>query len=562
MKISMIKQITMLAAAVVAVSCVSNDVPIDTHVGSGEGKFVLSGMGVSEDLREMPTRADGVDCSDFNVCIYNTDTNTECYDGSYAAVASPMTLPVGNYSISVQSHEVQDAAWEDIHYSVSDTFVIEKDQTTTMDDLVCRVSNILVSVTFSDKMKALMADGCKVDIKVGSCGPLSYGADETRKGCFKSENDEGNSLVWEFTGTIDGEYYNDFGFILNAKPGEHRTLHFDVETIPDPERGDVEFIFQVSVECTTYNVNLNVEVAKETVVQPLDSTVKIEPTAGYSLTAVNTLKKSESLDGADQPTVNPGMAVTADKGIAAFTVQITTDNAALGGMLAGMGLDAPFNLVSPGELETVLGGFGFPTGDQVLGKTNVTLSLSGILPVLFGFGNTNKFDVQIWVRDAQGTLLSKTLRLKLVDDSAPAESVTITGDGIDQRMMIHQADAETTQVIVDIEAPEGISTFLVGISSTNTAFNEIIGLIGFGGEGFDLANPTPEEEESLRNDLGLPCGDEVRGQTSMRFDISSFVPLLFLYIGDGDFNADFMLTVTDSKGGSDSKTVKLALLAQ
>lgn len=570
MKRMILKQIMVLAAGVVAVSCISkNDIPSGDGGGDGTekntGKLMISEIGVSKDLREShkATRAGEVDKGSFKVCIVNTVSGYETLSCAYDDVPKPHTLSVGDYTVHIQSHEVRDAEWEEMHYSMSEPkeFSIVKDDVTTLDDLECKVSNILVSVRFSDKMKAVMADDCEVTVKVGSCGPLPYDVNELRWGGFKAES-ETNSLVWTFKGHLEDEYYDLTKFDLSAKAGEHHTLNFDIEMAPPPEKGDAEFTFVVSADVVTYDVNLNVEVEKEIPVIPFDPGITIESDYAFS-PAVHTLKKSGSLNEENKPTVDLGMDIVSENGISTVSVLLSTDNAALKDALAAAGINGAFELSAVEEpLKTLLEGYGFPTGSDVAGKTELSLNISEMLPMLFGLGEKtiNQFDVQVTVRDIKSNVLSRTLRLKLTDDSQ-ASAVTIeglNGFDIDLPLTIPKSQSATTKVAVEVIADEGIDTFEVFITSTNDDFNDIIAVMQFDG-GFDIANPESADMEEALGTLGLPYGDAVKGKTKMTFDISDFVPLLFEFVKTKGFEANFGLIVTDSKGNVGEATITLEL---
>lgn len=557
MKKILLKQAVILAAAAFAVSCIKPEVP---EGSSGKGKLVISGMTVSEDVRETShnnekslTRA-GVSTDNFNVRITKTQDGAEVLNCNYDDVPSPLELAVGDYSITIQSHAVQPAEWDKIHYSVSEFFSIVEDETTTLDNLVCKVANILVSVTFSEKMKPLMGEGCHVNVKVGNCGPLAYNANEARKGCFKPEQ-ETNSLVWEFSGTIDGEYYNETDFVLNAKAGEHHTLKFDVELAPDPEKGDAEFTFNISAEVESYDINLNVYIDAEDVIEPLDPAIFI--TSDFSLTDRTTIKKSEI------PASGPVVSIDAQAGISSLTFTVVTDNAALAGAMASQGITGAVNLVTVEEpLKSVLGALGFPTGGDVDGKTQLDIDLAGIVQMVAGFGDTDQFDIQLWVRDADGNLATKTLRLAFVDDTVVGEyTLTIVGDGfnIKERMIIPKEDAASARVKVNMTASEGIKNCVVQITTGSPNFSLALDDLGFL-EPFDLVNPG--EKEGALDSLGLPYGDDVKDQTYLEFDISQFIYLIAIFTDqdDADILAEFTLTVTDNGGHQTTESIMLKIL--
>ncbi len=136
--------------------------------------------------------------------------------------------------------------------------------------------------------------------------------------------------------------------------------------------------------------------------------------------------------------------------------------------------------------------------------------------------------------------------------------VAIAGDGfdIDQVQTIDLADAATAQVKVDVSASEGIDQLLISISSSNAMFNGALADMGMGGE-FDLANPSGDLA-ALLNDLGLVNGAAVKDKTDVEFDISAFIPMIFIVAAGEDMTADFSLTVKDAGGANATKVLKMS----
>ena len=97
-----------------------------------------------------------------------------------------------------------------------------------------------------------------------------------------------------------------------------------------------------------------------------------------------------------------------------------------------------------------------------------------------------------------------------------------------------------------VNAPNGISTFTVRIDSPLLSAEELasIGL----SSNLDLVNPG--SMASALSGLGFPVN--IGGETSVSFNISKFIPMLEL-LGSGTSN--FHLTVTDSKGNTQTKTI-------
>jgi hypothetical protein len=140
--------------------------------------------------------------------------------------------------------------------------------------------------------------------------------------------------------------------------------------------------------------------------------------------------------------------------------------------------------------------------------------------------------------------------------------VTITGDGIGTTLEIKESQAGTTPVKVAIKAPQGIENFKVQITTDNPVFTAGLTGMGLNGE-FDLANPGPLAEALSNPAVNLPNGAAVKGKTELAFDITNFVPMIFGITGEaggGNLTVDFKLTVTDTKGTTDTKTIKLSLI--
>lgn len=75
--------------------------------------------------------------------------------------------------------------------------------------------------------------------------------------------------------------------------------------------------------------------------------------------------------------------------------------------LIGVGLDSEFDLANPGDLEPALNDLGFPTGDAVKGKTEMTFDITIFMELLAYFEGIHQF--QLTITDVQGLTVTKTL---------------------------------------------------------------------------------------------------------------------------------------------------------
>lgn len=551
----------LLAAALVVASCIRNDVPVGDPNGS-TGELVLSELDFSEAIEILhKTRAGGVSAENFQVCITKTSTGREHLSCKYKAVPEKVVLPIGEYQITVQSHEVQDAGWDEPYYAVTKAFEITKGAQTTVEDLVCCLANIMVSVNFTDQMIDLMGDDCKVMVRIGN-GELDYRLDDvSHSGFFKARDVDPTDpkydiLFWEFTGDIENQFLEDSGSIPNVKAGEHRTLIFNLNRTPTPgaNEGDVKFIFTVSVEVETVNLDLNIDIT-ERVIEELDPAVSV--TSEYSLTERTTLIK-------DEPMADLLVNIGSEECLRNIFVAITTDNEDFAAALAVDGLDGTFDLAAPGDKATVLTEkYGLLTGSAIVDKTLVNLDFSEFAAMAYGFGNTDQFDIRITAYDSEMNLSDKTLRLKFVSVPPPI-IIEWEGRDIDKRQTFNRSEVIETiddtpvcnvpvKILINAERGEGIKNFVVEIiSSINGLGPEDLGELGLAAE-FDLAYPGDLDSGLAR--LGFPTGSAVIDQTELMFNITEFVPLIFALRQDG--YADFKLTITDNAGNVESKTIQL-----
>lgn len=109
------------------------------------------------------------------------------------------------------------------------------------------------------------------------------------------------------------------------------------------------------------------------------------------------------------------------------------------------------------------------------------------------------------------------------------------------------------KVFVHSDHPDGITGFTVDIDS-DTLTEDILGGVGLQSH-LDLVNPG-SLESALKNDLGFPVKDEVKGHTNLELDITKFTPLLGIY-GAGAHK--FIVSVTDGYG---TTTKTLTIITQ
>lgn len=367
----------------------------------GEGQLRMEAIDVTN--AENVIKRAGVDVSNFIVTVNNSEGQS-IRQWKYAEMPEIITLPVGEgYTVDVISHVQEKAAWDAPYFKgTSQKFNIAKNQLTNVGTVTCKLSNIKVSIRFSDKMKELMGDDCKVTVIANDQGRLEFTPDETRSGYFEAL--EGSStLVATFSGTIAGSYEEIRKTYTDVAAGQHRIITYSVKsgdpTIPD-ENGNINISDGINIDMSTVDESIEGNVAPDEDIidgqrpgqeDPEDPDNPDDPNnpdnpdnPGDELftfeTAIKLNEVNEAKEGNDYSvlikSVNP---------MAHLKVKIES-NYLTDAFLRSVGLMAEFDLadLSP-ELEATLGdpeGFNFPVGDKVVGQNEVTFNLTPFIPLL------------------------------------------------------------------------------------------------------------------------------------------------------------------------------------
>ena len=296
-------------------SCDREKLTYDSEPGEISGKtgtLDLSSFDAipNNDIKEIEKKpvSRAVDTGDFTVQIFRTDNGSETLENNWKYSETPeiVTLNVGNYNLKVFSHEVQPAEWEKPYYYADKTFSIEENRVTQIDTLVCTLQNIKVSVSYSEDLKTLMGEDCKVTVEIGK-GTLDFDKEESRAGYYRSDS-ESNLLIATFSGTIDG--YEEVNRIQvdNVKAGEWRKIHYDIKR-PEPgsETGGVTPSVTLDASCEIIDHFGNVTIDEEVIEDPnpIDPGTDPDPTDAPKITS-STIKLGTPV------TVTEGLQVSVD----------------------------------------------------------------------------------------------------------------------------------------------------------------------------------------------------------------------------------------------------------
>lgn len=556
--------LAMLSSAALLAGCVNEEPNYAKKPDSGNGTptevgyLSLSGLEMKViydgETETMPddtadasaTRAATPQVDDFIVEVVNARGESVA-SKSYAEwkAAERNELPVGSYTLKVRSQEqFPDVEWEAPVYAASKDFVIEREQTITLDDITCTLANIKVTMLFSADLADMLSNDTKAVISLGDKS-MEFGKKETRAAYYLPEK-ELNTLEFQLTGSFadTGKPVTLNKSIPNVKAGQWRKITLVIEWA---DKGDVVFDIEVDnfVLDETVEVNGTDGLWEEVIGGDATEDAPAIVWEGQELSQPFTLTDA-MFDQAGNCTVPFRFKVTAPGGLTSLGVAIDSDNASLLEALDRIQLPRSFDLCTLDASSTagaVLTSFGLPLGSQVVGQQALTLDITRQIPQLYTYAGTHTFALTLG--DAAGKTTQATLTLVVKRGGTQTGPViTWRGYNIDQS---YDLSADMT-IVVDIESENGIKAFEVNIDSEVLA--PMLGAVGIP-ETFDLCTVDGALAETLQS-FGFKTGSDVT--SPMSFDITQFVSILMM-MDAGEHK--FHLAVTDDNGVTTRKTLHL-----
>jgi hypothetical protein len=211
----------------ILLTCSKNEVSVKKPVGT-----LKIDLGVSVASYDVYNHLKAANPEEFVVNIYNTSDELIIGFNRAADIPEVIELPEGSYYAEAYSDNNIPAAFEnDYYYGRSDNFDIIAAQTSTV-VITCTLSNIMVTVIYSDNVMSSFDDYITTVSNAG--GSLIFGPDETRPGYF----DEGplsiNANLYYSDDAGEPQSKMLTGTIQNAIPGRHYQILIDA-TISDGE---------------------------------------------------------------------------------------------------------------------------------------------------------------------------------------------------------------------------------------------------------------------------------------------------------------------------------------
>lgn len=561
-------------AAFVAAGCVNEEPPYKEEPkptpGDATGFLSVSGLSMrvvydetdvrpddTSDQTQSPqavsgTRAEQPDVDGFIVEILDAD-NAQVFKKTYAELkqqlAEPMELPVGAYRMEVRSEEsTPDVAWEHPVYGATSSFTISKAQTTQLEEVVCTLQNIKVTVDYSSELAGMLADTSKATISLGQTSQ-EFLKTETRAAYFKSLDIE-NTLDFNFDGVFaDTDIPAQFSKqITGVKAGQWRKISV---VINYADKGTL--LFQVTVDNNIIQDNSFVKDVTENLLEELleDPNAPTLAWPGHDMSKPFTLTDAMFDDNGNciEPFV---FDLASPNGIESLRVNIGSTSSRFMASMAAIQLPETFDLCaldasSPAGI--ILKGFGYPVGGELKGQQAKSFNIAGQIKALYEFDGTHIFSFDM--TDAKGVSTAAALTL-VVDKSAGQTGPAIVWRGYD---IDQQYEVQKDMVIdIDVTAAAGIKSFWVTIDSE--ALKDLLPILSIP-EKFDICDIPADLAAILHDEFGFPINEQVKNQTAVMFSITKFVEILLEIPGEHNF----VLDVTDNNNVLTHKTVKLIVKA-
>ena len=561
-------------AAFVAAGCVNEEPPYKEEPkptpGDATGFLSVSGLSMrvvydetdvrpddTSDQTQSPqavsgTRAEQPDVDGFIVEILDAD-DAQVLKKPYAELkqqlAEPMELPVGAYRMEVRSEEsTPDVAWEHPVYGATSSFTISKAQTTQLEEVVCTLQNIKVTVDYSSELAGMLADTSKATISLGQTSQ-EFLKTETRAAYFKSLDIE-NTLDFNFDGVFaDTDIPAQFSKqITGVKAGQWRKISV---VINYADKGTL--LFQVTVDNNIIQDNSFVVDGTDNLLEELleDPSAPALAWPGHDMSKPFTLTDAMFDDNGNciEPFV---FDLASPNGIESLRVNIGSTSSRFMASMAAIQLPETFDLCaldasSPAGI--ILKGFGYPVGGELKGQQAKSFNIAGQIKALYEFDGTHTFSFDM--TDAKGVSTAAALTL-VVDKSAGQEGPAIVWRGYD---IDKQYEVQKDMIIdIDVTATAGIKSFWVTIDSEE--LKDLLPVINMP-EKFDICDIPADLAAILHDEFGFPINEQVKNQTAVMFSITKFVEILLEIPGEHNF----VLDVTDNNNVLTHKTVKLIVKA-
>lgn len=501
-------------------------------------EFEATVMEDTENITSTPkTRAEAVDINTFDVQIMNNEGGViTTFKYGERPTTEPLALEAGVYKVVMSSGQMQGAAWESPIYGASKEFTVTRKQTTTVSDIVCKLSNVKVTVGYAADIAAQFdAEYTKMTVELAESG-LEYAFNETRAGYFAPVAQE-NTLKLTFNCRYAGTTKDIImtNEIKGVRAAQWRKINVVVQHASDGSA-------TIGIVCDTWTYDEEVTFDTSTMMMeveiPDDTDAPVINWEGHDLTQPFELS-DDMFDADGNFTSSINVDVTAKNPLKSLVVKVSSDNSEFITAYEGT-MPLEVDLCNTTTSALILNLMGYPT--NVSGEKTARIKFAAQAATLKSYEGT--YNYEITAVDQNGASATATLVIQHITSLAPR--IVWTGYDIDKQ----QTYVAGMTCDLQITAPMAVADLAVKIISQTLTPEELAG-VGLAGE-FSLIRDT-QYFEALKK-LGFPVGDEVQGKTELNLSITNFLGVLNM-LGSGDHN--FEISVTDTEGNTTTKTVMM-----
>lgn len=416
--------LTLLAGMLAFTACHSEAME---SVSSAKGDLNLSSMkaevNTNVDTVYVGSRAEStVDVSNFLVTIYDAQSQ-KVEQWNYNAMPEIVSLAVGTYSIVVTSAETPSNGFDTPYYKGTATCEIKENEVVDVPVITCKLANMLFSVEYDEEFQGKMGEDVVTTITVGE-NSLEIPYSETRSAYLIAPEGETTSMIVTLKGTIDGESIDYSERFESVKIGVHNIIKYKFAPVSDGSAGDGTLGVSIVVDSSMIGSDevVGTDPGKEPGIDDFPEEGGEDPGDGdeNAPTIVGSNFNGNAFDiTKDVLEVKKGASAQLQVTLSALNgiahVYVTIDSKTLTeDILTGVNLAKSFDLAEPGALEEGLKGLGFPTGDAVVGQTNLLFDITDFTSLLGIYGAANHNFI-IRLVDQNGLEVTETLKIKSVE---------------------------------------------------------------------------------------------------------------------------------------------------
>lgn len=417
---------TLLAGMMAFTACHSESME-DTSTSKGELNLSSMKADVDMDIETVyvGSRAGtAVDVNNFLVTIYDAQSQ-QVQQWKYSEKPEIVSLPTGTYSIDVASAEAPSNGFDVPFYKGTATCEIKLNEVTSVPAITCKLANMVFSVEYDEEFQSKIGGDVVTTISVGE-NSLDIPYDETRDAYLIAPSGETTTLIVTLKGTIDGENVEFSERFESVRVGVHNIIKYEFDPVSDGSMGDGTLNVSIGIDSTMEESDETVAINPgeepeiddfpdddDTPVVPLPPDEGAPSIVGSNFNGGPFDIKNDVLEVAKGASVELQVTLSASNGLAHVYVEIDSETLTPE-VLQSVKLTSSFDLAEPGDLKEGLESLKFPTGDAVVGQTELLFDITQFTSLLGVYGAANHNFI-IRLVDQQGLEIKETLKIKSVE---------------------------------------------------------------------------------------------------------------------------------------------------